>query len=363
MKYLVIIPTYNEKENIRKLLPEVLRISDLNKKALEILIVDDNSPDKTADEARKFSKKDQRVHLLFRPKKEGLGKAYEAGFKWALERKYDFIISMDADFSHQPKYLQNMLDGEKNIDVLIGSRYVIGGGIRGWGWQRYLNSFGANYVTRFLLGIKIKDVTSGFKRYSAKFIKALLKHGIKSSGYALMVETVFFAKTHHFKMAEFPIVFVERRAGQSKISGEMKKSVWVVLQLAARRHGVRQLAKFLIVGGTCAILDWLIYYLLRAYLPFSGQELKQISKAGAFIVSALTNFFWNRVWTFRATHLRSREQIGKFFVVAISGLALNNFIFYISTALANLPDIFGLVIATILVTFWNFVGNKKWTFK
>lgn len=363
MKYLIIIPTYNEKENIRKLIPEILEISQKNQKKLDLLIVDDNSPDKTADEVRKLSKKDKRVHLLFREQKEGLGKAYEAGFKWALENKYDFIISMDADFSHQPKYLQQMLDDNKKIDVLIGSRYIKDGGVSGWGWQRYLNSYAANWTTRLLLGIKAKDVTSGFKRYSAKFIKALLKHGVKSSGYALMVETVFFAKTHHFTTTEFPIVFLERREGQSKISGEMKKSIWIVLQLAAKRHGVRQLTKFLIVGGTCALLDWLIYYLLRAILPFSGQELKQISKAGAFVFSALTNFVWNRQWTFRATHRAAHEQVGKFFIIATSGLALNNFIFYICTALINLPDIFGLVIATFLVTFWNFVGNRKWTFK
>lgn len=363
MKYLVIIPTYNEKENIRKLIPEVLKISDANRKALEILIVDDNSPDKTADEVRKFEKIDKRVHLLFREKKEGLGKAYEAGFKWAIEHKFDFIVSMDADFSHQPKYLQNMLDSEKSVNVLIGSRYIKGGGVKGWGFLRYLNSYGANYATRFLLGMPIKDVTSGFKRYTNKFIQALLKNGIKSSGYALMVETAFFAKTHHFKMSEFPIVFIERRVGQSKIKGELKKSAWIVLQLAAKRHGVRQLGKFLIVGGSCAMLDWATYYVLRKYLPFSNQELKQVSKAGAFIASALTNFFWNRAWTFQATDKKARSQIGRFFVVAVSGLAINNSIFYLATALLNWPDIFGLMIATFLVTFWNFIGNKKWTFQ
>ena len=238
MKFLVIIPTYNEKENIAEIIPQILEISDKHHKVLDILVVDDNSPDETYNIVKDFTKKDARVNLLHRMKKEGLGKAYEAGFLWAINKNYDFIISMDADLSHQPKYLTNMLDGDKKIDLLIGSRYIKGGGIRGWDWKRQMNSRGANLATRLLLGIKIHDVTSGFKRYSRTLLSAILKNGIKSSGYALMVEMVFFAKTNKYSMAEFPIIFIDRRAGQSKIAGELKKSAKIVLKLALKRIGL-----------------------------------------------------------------------------------------------------------------------------
>ncbi|PIX30968.1 dolichyl-phosphate beta-D-mannosyltransferase [Candidatus Berkelbacteria bacterium CG_4_8_14_3_um_filter_33_6] len=235
MKYLVIIPTYNERKNIAEIIPQVLTVSDSNNSDLDILVVDDNSPDKTYDVVKFFSIKDNRVNLLHRMKKEGLGKAYEAGFRWALEKKYDFIISMDADLSHQPKYLQNMLDGDKKIDLLVGSRYIKGGGVIGWDWKRLLNSRGANFATRVMLGIKTHDVTSGFKRYNRKLLNKIVDYGIQSSGYALMVETVYFAKRNNYQIAEFPIVFVDRRAGESKISGELKKSAIVVLKLALER--------------------------------------------------------------------------------------------------------------------------------
>lgn len=362
-QFLVIIPTYNEKENIKKLIPEILAISNKNNKILNVLVVDDNSPDKTYEEVKGFSGHDSRVYLLHRLRKEGLGKAYEAGFKWAMARNYDFVISMDADFSHQPKYLQNMIDGDRKIDVLSGSRYIKGGGIEGWNWQRYLNSYGANFFTRFFLGIKIHDVTSGFKRYNRLFIQALLQHGIKASGYALMVETIFFAKQKGFSAGEFPIVFIDRKIGETKIAGELKKSIIMVINLIARRHGVRQLGKFLIVGGICALIDWLCYFFFRGILPWREQTLKQIAKGFAFVVSALSNFFGNRYWTFRATDKNIHRQLIKFFIIATGGLVWNNLIFYIVTGILKLPDIYGLIIATGLVTFWNFLGNRRWTFR
>ncbi len=241
MKYLVIIPTYNERKNIQEIIPQVLAISNKNNNILDILVVDDNSPDKTYEVIYEFSKKDKRVNLLHRMKKEGLGKAYEAGFKWALEKKYDYIVSMDADLSHQPKYLQNMLDGDKQIDLLIGSRYIKGGGVVGWDWKRQLNSRGANLATRLMLGIKSHDVTSGFKRFSQQLLDEIINYGIKSSGYALLVEMVYFAEMRKYKVAEFPIIFVDRRAGESKISGELKKSAKIVLKLALERFKINNL--------------------------------------------------------------------------------------------------------------------------
>ncbi|PIV25597.1 dolichyl-phosphate beta-D-mannosyltransferase [Candidatus Berkelbacteria bacterium CG_4_10_14_0_8_um_filter_39_42] len=240
MKYLVIIPTYNEKENIQRIIPEVLKQSP----GIDILVVDDTSPDKTYEIVRGMAKKNQRVHLLLRAKKEGLGKAYLAGFDWGLERDYDFFISFDADFSHQPKYLKNMVNANPNIDVVTGSRYIAGGGIRGWGWKRQLNSRGANFFTRKALGLKTHDTTAGFKRYSRRFLQSLDFKKFVSSGYAFLVEMIMRAEQDGFSLCEFPIIFIDRRAGQSKIQGEFKKSVSVVLKLVRKKWGQKLIAIF-----------------------------------------------------------------------------------------------------------------------
>ena len=231
MKYLVVIPTYNEKENIEKIIPEVLAQSQ----EIDVLVVDDTSPDKTYEIVRQIAKENPRVHLLLRAKKEGLGKAYLAGFAWGLARQYNFFISMDADFSHQPKYLKNMVEAEPDIDVVTGSRYVDGGGVKGWGWKRQLNSRGANFFTRKALGLKTHDTTAGFKRYSRRFLESLNFKNFISSGYAFMVEMIMRAEQGKFNLSEFPIIFIDRRVGQSKIEGELKKSVKVVLKLAKKR--------------------------------------------------------------------------------------------------------------------------------
>ena len=358
-KYLVIIPTYNEKNNIQEIIPQVLSISDKNKRALDILVVDDNSPDKTYLEVEKIHKKDGRVNLLLREKKEGLGKAYEAGFKWAQNQKYDYIISMDADLSHQPKYLQDMIDGDKKIDLLVGSRYIRGGGVVGWDWKRQFNSRGANIVTRLMLGLKTHDVTAGFKRYSRVFLDALLRHGIKSGGYALMVETVFFAKEKKYQIAEFPIVFVDRRAGQSKISGELKKSVKIVWQLFIRRKSIRQFIKFSIVGFSNFLLDSGIYILETRIFKIAEILAKTVS----FIASATSSYYFNRKWTFKDTNKNITKQYLKFILVATTGLEINVAVFYISHNIFEIYDLISLVIAAAITMVWNFIANKWWTFK
>ncbi|TSC93136.1 MAG: dolichol-phosphate mannosyltransferase [Candidatus Berkelbacteria bacterium Licking1014_7] len=362
MKYLVIIPTYNEKENIRKIIPEVLAQSE----EIDILVVDDSSPDKTYEIVSKISEENNRVHLLLRAKKEGLGAAYMAGFAWALKRGYDFIISMDADFSHQPKYLKNMVKAEKEIDVLDGSRYVKGGGIKGWNWKRQFNSRGANFFTHLALGLKTHDVTAGFKRYSRRFLESLDFKNFISSGYAFHVEMVMKAERRGFITQEFPIIFIDRRAGESKIEGELMKSIKVVLRLAWQREGLRQFIKFAVVGASATIVDWLAFFGLSRFLMtgfFSGQTLKQISKGLSFIISATANYITNRKWTFRSRDQHIATQALKFYLVATAGLIFNNLIFYFVTKILSWRDIWGLFFATGIVLFWNFFANKKWTFK
>jgi dolichol-phosphate mannosyltransferase len=363
MKYLVVVPTFDEKENIQKLIPEILEQDE----KIEILVVDDSSPDGTGEIVKKIGEKNKRVHLLSREKKEGLGAAYMAGLEWALKRGYDFMISMDADFSHQPKYLKTMVTEDRQIDLLVGSRYIPGGDIKGWNWKRLLNSRGANLFSRLALGLKTKDSTTGFRRYSKKFISSLNFKKFISSGYAFQVEMVMKAERGKFKVKEFPIVFIERQKGASKISGELIRSSTIVLRLAWQRKGLRQFAKFAVVGGVSTIIDWVAYFIISKFIaPLAiapGQTLKQLSKAGSFIISAAVNFYFNRTWTFQSHDIHIATQTLKFYIVATTGLIFNNIIFFIVTKAIGWPDIWGLFFATGTVLFWNFFVNRTWTFR
>lgn len=356
---LIIIPTYNEAENIAKLIKDILSLP----LKFEILVVDDNSPDRTGQIVEKIAQKNHLVNILHRPKKDGHGNAYKAGFGWALQQDFTHIISMDADFSHHPQYLTQLFRSGKKHDVAIGSRYIPGGKIEGWQWFRYLNSWGANIFTRLLLGLRPHDVTSGFRCYSRRFIKSIKFDQLISSGYAFQVEMIFNAQRRGFSIKEMPIVFIDRRAGQSKISGELKKSAIIVLRLSLHRQGLRQLIKFAIVGGINTLIDWVVYWLVLIITGWNLQIFKQLAKALSFIISATSSYIMNRQWTFRSQNRNISKEAAKFFLVSSFGLVLNNLFFYIITGIGGCKDIFGLIIATALVTFWNFFANRHWTFR
>lgn len=358
-KPLVIIPTYNEAENIAKLIKDILVLPP----KLEVLVIDDNSPDGTGRIVEKITQDNNRVKILHRAVKDGHGNAYKLGFRWALQKNFTHLISMDADFSHDPKHLLQLLKLGEKYDVIIGSRYIPGGKIIGWQWFRYLNSWGANIFTRLLLGLAPHDVTSGFRCYSRKFIKSLNLDELIARGYAFQVEMVFNAQRNGFSIKEIPITFIDRRAGQSKIAGELKKSAIIVLRLALQRQGLRQLIKFGLVGIINTLIDWLTYWLVITATGWNLQILKQIAKALSFVVSASSSYVMNRKWTFRSTNQNITKEASKFFIVASFGLILNNLFFYIITGIFGYRDIFGLIIATALVTGWNFLANKYWTFR
>lgn len=360
-KYLVVIPTYNEKENIVKIISDILAQDN----QIDILVVDDNSPDGTGDLVEKISVKNNRVFLLKRKRKLGLGTAYRDGFKWGMKRKYSFFISMDADFSHPPKSLPKMIKlSQANQDnIILGSRYIKGGKIKGWNTYRYLNSYLANLFTRLMLRLKPRDATAGFKCYPAKFLRSLDFRKLTASGYAFQVEMLFWAQKKGFTVQEFPITFVDRRVGQSKISGELRKSAKIVFRLFITQTWFRQLMKFCLVGITCAFLDWGVYYLIKYIFHWDTQNLKQLIKALSFIVSASANFTLNRRWTFRSQEKNITAQAIKFFLVATVGLGLNNLFFFLITAILKWPDLAGLMIATALVLLWNFTANKLWVFR
>lgn len=213
-KALVITPTYNEAVNIPKLVPKVLHQST----DIEILIIDDNSPDGTAEIVKNLQRTNPRVHLIERPRKMGLGTAYVAGFKFAIERKYDYIFEMDADFSHNPKELLNFLLKIQEYDLVIGSRYIKGVSVVYWPFRRLLLSYFANLYTRIVTGLPIKDATSGFKCYRRAVLESIDLTEIRSNGYAFQIETNFKAWKKGFRLFEIPIIFVDRDQGESKMS-------------------------------------------------------------------------------------------------------------------------------------------------
>ncbi|PIS28931.1 MAG: dolichyl-phosphate beta-D-mannosyltransferase [Candidatus Marinimicrobia bacterium CG08_land_8_20_14_0_20_45_22] len=220
MKSLVIVPTYNEKENIQAVIEKLrsLRIQS------DILIIDDNSPDGTAQIVRNLQPKFENIYLLERPGKLGLGTAYAMGFQWALERDYEYIIEMDADLSHNPDDVPRLIEKcESGYDLVVGSRYCNGVNVINWPIKRLLLSYGANYYTRFVTRMPLKDATAGFKCFRRKVLENIDLNRIKSSGYSFQIEMDFRAWDKGFNVTEIPIVFVERSEGKSKMS---RNIVW-----------------------------------------------------------------------------------------------------------------------------------------
>ncbi len=218
MKPIIIIPTYNESQNIEKLLKKIFSLNIPN---LEVIIVDDNSPDGTAQIVRNLSilqSFNLRLHLISRPAKLGLGSAYLEGFKKALSLGADYIFEMDADFSHDPDDIPRMLEAAQNSDLVLGSRKIAGGKIIGWGWTRKFISNGAMWLSRFLLGLKVHDVTSGFRCFKRRVLETIPLDEIKSNGYAFQEEMLYRAQKMGFTISEIPVTFIDRQEGKSKLS-------------------------------------------------------------------------------------------------------------------------------------------------
>jgi len=214
---LIIIPTYNESENIEVIINKILQLKDLN----HILVVDDNSPDGTSNVVSELKKKHtNRIFLIIRDQKLGLGSAYIEGFKWALKKEYAYIFEMDADLSHNPNELINLKDLliDKNYDVAIGSRYLEGISVVNWPLSRIFLSYFANLYVRIITGMKVKDATSGFVGYTNKALLSLNLNNIKFNGYAFQIEMKFKLWKKNFKLKEHQIVFVNRTLGKSKMN-------------------------------------------------------------------------------------------------------------------------------------------------
>ena len=226
---LVVVPTYNEAKNIEQLIPLILEQDP----RLEVLVVDDNSPDGTGAVVDQAAAKDSRVHALHRDGKLGLGTAYIAGFRWALEHDYEFIFEMDADFSHDPKHLPEFLGAIVGADLVLGTRYLNRRvTVVNWPVTRLLLSYFANIYARVITGMRLWDATGGFKCFRRRVLEAIDLDSVASNGYAFQIEVSFRAFRRGFKIVEIPIVFVDRTEGTSKMSGAIvREAVWVVWRL------------------------------------------------------------------------------------------------------------------------------------
>jgi len=222
---LIILPTYNEKENIGLIIPEIRKyLPDTH-----ILVIDDNSPDGTSEVAKQIAKEMGNIFIIDRPKKEGLGKAYICGFKWALSHSYEYIFEMDADFSHDPKYLPLFLSAIKEYDVVIGSRYINGVNVVNWPLTRLLLSYSGNLVARIITGTPVRDCTAGYKCFKRKVLESINLDKIDSSGYSFQVEVNFLAWKKGFKIKEIPIVFTDRQRGVSKMSTKIIREALLLI--------------------------------------------------------------------------------------------------------------------------------------
>ncbi len=229
MKSLVIVPTFNERQNIERLIEALL---GLGIEELHVLVVDDASPDGTGEAVAKLAAENPRVHLLSRPAKLGLGSAYIAGFRWGLENGFDLLCEMDADFSHNPNDVPRLLAAAADYDVVVGSRYVLGVNVVNWPLKRLLLSKGANWYTHWITGVPVKDCTAGFVCWRRAVLESINLDHIISDGYSFQIEMKFRAWKKGFRLFEVPIIFIDRRWGESKMSKRIVyEAVWMVWRL------------------------------------------------------------------------------------------------------------------------------------
>jgi dolichol-phosphate mannosyltransferase len=225
-RFLVVLPTYNESLNLPQIVPAVLSQDP----RIEVLVVDDNSPDGTGAIADALSASLGRVHVLHRPGKQGLGRAYLAGFRWGLDRGYHRLFEMDADFSHDPKYLKDLMAAvDGGADLAIGSRYKNGVNVINWPMSRLLLSSGANLYARIVTGLPLTDSTGGFKCFRRQVLEAIPLEQVRSNGYSFQIEMSFRAWRKGFRLTEVPIVFTDRIEGQSKMNRKIvREAIWMV---------------------------------------------------------------------------------------------------------------------------------------
>lgn len=236
-KAIVVIPTYNEIENIENITNAVLAVNDY----INVLVVDDNSPDGTSEKVKEMKANNSRIHLITRPGKMGLGTAYCEGFQYCLDNDFDYIMEMDADFSHNPEMIPEFLKEIENNDLVIGSRYISGVNVVNWPLRRLILSYGSNLYARLITGIKIKDATGGFKCFRAEYLKKIDLSSVKSNGYSFQIEMNYRMWKLGARIKEISIIFIDRRSGKSKMSKKnITEAIWMVWRLKFGNYGKKQ---------------------------------------------------------------------------------------------------------------------------
>jgi dolichol-phosphate mannosyltransferase len=311
----VVVPTYNEAENVPRLLAAVRRAAPY----ADVLVVDDNSPDGTARVVAEHPDFGDRVWLLERPGKAGLGAAYRAGFAWALERGYQRIAQMDADLSHPPERLPALFDSLDDADVSVGSRYVAEGGVENWAWHRRLLSWAGNVYVRAVLGTGVRDNTAGFKAFRSEALEAVGVLQSQSNGYSFQIENTWRAGQAGLKVVEVPITFTDRTDGESKMSGAIAAEA--LSRVLVWRFS--EVMMFLAVGGFGYVVDVLSFNVFRSVEPFRTLD-PVYARTLAVILAILVNYIGNRAWTWRdvASDDRRRE-LALFFLFSVIGFGFS----------------------------------------
>jgi len=336
MKLLAIIPTYNEIDNIERFIKAVFCYIPQD---AAILVVDDNSPDGTARAVEKLSADyPEKLYILNRPEKQGLAQAYLAGFSWAWNGTWDVFLEIDADFSHEPKYIPIMLEQIQTNEVVIGSRNITGGGVEGWSFARNAISKGGSLYSRFVLGCPIRDLTGGFNMWRKSALEKINLSSIISQGYSFQIEMKYKAYRAGCSIKEIPIVFVDRKHGKSKMSKkiffEALLNIWKIRN--SDKPALAEFLKFAVTGGLGTVTNLVIFFLCA---DVSGLHEIPVS-IGCFLTAATQNYFINHFWSFRKTTKSSAPSFKKwmFFISAsLVGLMLNLLVMKTVLALWNPP--------------------------
>ena len=371
MKAIVIIPTYNEKRNITRLVEIILNLN-IN---IQILIIDDNSPDGTGQIAEKLSSEYHEINVIHRKGKLGLGTAYLEGFKYALKNKFDYIFEMDADFSHNPKYLPVFLEAIKKYDLVLGSRYINGISVINWGFGRLLLSKLATFYVRIITRLPVTDATGGFKCFRQELLKSIDLDKVYSNGYSFQIEMTYKAYIKNFKIGEVPIVFKDRLEGKSKMNKKIViEALGVVWRLQFEHlivklgEGIKKaitniinsrFSKFCLVGGVGFIINIGIFYITHSLVNIQYIFCSIIS----FFFAVSSNFILNKYWTFKDYGRKKiLLQYLKYILVNIGGLTVNIIVLTSFISFFGQSPLFSQVVGVLMGIGINFIGSKIWVF-
>lgn len=363
MKLLIIIPTYNEIDNIEKLIKTVFEFIPGDS---GILVVDDNSPDGTAKAVEKMiNDYPERLFILNRPGKQGLAAAYLAGFSWGWDGPWDVFLEMDADFSHDPKYIPLMLEQIETHEAVIGSRNIKDGGVEGWSFTRNAVSKGGSLYSRIVLGCPVMDLTGGYNMWRKSALEKISLSSIISQGYSFQIEMKYKAYRAGCAIKEIPIIFKDRKQGKSKMSKkiflEALVNIWRIRN--TDKPALGQFIKFFITGGLGTVTNLVIFFLLADMMKFNEIPVS----IGCFMIAVTQNYFFNHFWSFKRATADIKPSFKKwmtFVLFSLTGLVVNVtvmklIIINFDVLYKFIAQAFGIAAGMIV----NFIFSKTFVFK